>query len=150
MIACPSACTALTGTDALLSLCASWLTSRTNKHEKKQCRQRFFFIQFFITILSYNWARFLFIFIALSCSAPTNSLQICIYSYIFIDIYRLTQYAFCWTHIFWYWVLATFLLCTFFEKKWKLSACGIRELFKLNHNSIKQNTETIQAARSNN
>lgn len=109
MITCPSACAALTGTEALLSLCASWLTSRTNKHEKKKkkrCRQLFFFIQFFITILSYNWAGFLIIFIALSCSAPTNYSK-----YVFIDIYRLIQYAIQFCR-----VLATFLLCTFLKR----------------------------------
>lgn len=65
---------------------ADWRHAQTNmKKKKKGCRQLFFFIQFFITILSYNWAGFLIIFIALSCSAPTNYCK-----YVFIHIYLLT------------------------------------------------------------
>lgn len=117
MIACPSACTALTGTEALLSLCASWLTSRTNKHEKTPVRSAFFLHSILYHYPQLQLSRILNYFYCFVMFCTNKFLQICIYSYIFIDIYGLIQYAFCRTHIFL--ILSTCYFSTFFWKEVK-------------------------------
>lgn len=113
---------------------ADWRHAQTNMKKKKETVPSAFLLH---SILYHypqlQLSRILNYFYCFVMFCTNKLLWICIYSYLFIDIYRLIQYAiqFCRTHF-----LSTCYFSTlhFFEKKWKLSARGIRELFKLNHN----------------